>query len=105
MVVLLLPLRGLKCKILHFTSPLFNDEVPYCTEEPQEAVNKLQVWYGGYKQELWEECLAGCEDFFNDLNTKGDIVWIQQRKYYKDYRNVFRKHISPEEAHEIIRKC
>lgn len=85
--------KGLKCKILHFAaSPLFNDEVPYCTEEPQEAVNKLQVWYGGYKQELWNECLQACEDFFNDLNTKGRYSLVQATgNTIKDYRNAFRK--------------
>jgi predicted esterase YcpF (UPF0227 family) len=56
-------------------------------------VNKLQVWYGGYKQELWEEeCLQACEDFFNDLNTKGRYSLVQATgNTIKDYRNAFRK--------------
>jgi hypothetical protein len=35
---------GLKCKILLFAaSPLFNDDEPYCTEPPQDAVTNHQV--------------------------------------------------------------
>lgn len=63
---------GLKCKVLLFAaSPLFNDDQPYCTEEPQDAVTNHQVWYGGYRPELWTQCLKACEDFFSELNAKG----------------------------------
>ncbi|MDL2291581.1 RagB/SusD family nutrient uptake outer membrane protein [Bacteroides sp. OttesenSCG-928-F21] len=69
---------GLKCKILLFAaSPLFNDNQPYCTEEPQEAVTNLQVWYGAYKQELWQQCLRACEDFFDGLRENGYYELMQ----------------------------
>lgn len=58
---------GLKCKILLFAaSPLFNDDEPYCTESPQEAVTNLQVWYGERKQKVWDDCLQACIDFFRE---------------------------------------
>lgn len=64
---------GLKCKILLFAaSPLFNDDVAYCSEQPQEAVEKRQVWYGGYKPELWDECLQACKDFFAANEAAGN---------------------------------
>jgi len=69
--------KGLKCKVLLFAaSPLFNDSEPYCSEGPQEAVTNLQVWYGGYKEELWTECLNACEEFFTALSSNGiyDLV-------------------------------
>ena len=64
---------GLKCKILLFAaSPLFNDNVPYCTEPPQDAVTNHQVWYGAYKPELWDQCLQACVDFFlQNFNQEG----------------------------------
>ena len=62
---------GLKCKILLFAaSPLFNDNVPYCTEPPQDAVTNHQVWYGAYKPELWDQCLQACVDFFYRTSIK-----------------------------------
>lgn len=64
---------GLKCKILIFAaSPLFNSSEPYCSEAPQEAVNNLQVWYGGYKPEVWNACLQACKDFFEANRQNGD---------------------------------
>lgn len=63
---------ALKCKIAHFTaSPLFNDDVPYCSSSPQDAVNNLNVWTGGYKPELWDDCLTFCEEFFDEVEHKG----------------------------------
>lgn len=63
---------GLKCKILLFAaSPLFNDNEPYCTAEPQEAVINHQVWYGGYKPELWKACLTACEEFSKPCKLMG----------------------------------
>lgn len=51
---------ALKCKILLFAaSPLFNDSEPYSTESPQDAVSNLQVWYGGYNADWWEQCYHG----------------------------------------------
>ncbi len=83
---------GLKCKILLFAaSPLFNDDEPYCTESPQDAVTKHHVWYGGYKQEVWTQCLQACEAFFNEVKSKGAYGLCQpQGTTMSDYRNAFR---------------
>ncbi|PCH71340.1 MAG: RagB/SusD family nutrient uptake outer membrane protein [Bacteroidales bacterium] len=83
---------GLKCKILLFAaSPLFNDSEPYCSNEPQDAVANLQVWYGAYKPELWEECVVACRDFFQALTNNG-IYGLNQSsgETISDYRTAFR---------------
>lgn len=86
---------GLKCKVLLFAaSPLFNDGVPYS----QEAVQNLQIWFGGYKTELWDQCLKACEDFFTTMNTEGRYGLLQPAadngknvtKYDNVYRTAFR---------------
>lgn len=85
---------GLKCKILLFTaSPLFNDNTPYCTEKPQDAVNKHQVWTGGYDASLWEDCLKSCEDFFRENSANGSPFYLIQATgtTRNDYRQAFRK--------------
>lgn len=84
---------GLKCKILLFTaSPLFNDSEPYCTEEPQQAVNERQVWIGEYKQSLWEDCKKACQDFFaeNDKNGSPYHLLLATGTDLQDYRNAYR---------------
>lgn len=84
---------GLKCKILLFAaSPLFNDNEPYCTEAPQEAVTQNLVWYGGYKAELWSQCLQACEEFFTTLAEKGHYELAQASgTTCDDYRSAFNK--------------
>lgn len=84
---------GLKCKILLFAaSPLFNDNTPYCTEGPQESVEKHQVWYGAYKSELWTECLNACTAFFEELKRNGVYGLVQaEDKTISGYRSAFRK--------------
>jgi starch-binding outer membrane protein, SusD/RagB family len=86
---------GLKCKVLLFAaSPLFNDNVPYSTEQPQTAVEKRQVWFGGYKPELWTQCLKACQDFFAEMNTQGKYGLFQAAasngKNVTQYDNVYR---------------
>lgn len=83
---------GLKCKVLLFAaSPLFNDAVPYSTESPQDAVTNLQVWYGGYKQSVWDDLLTACEDFFNEVNNKGQYgLYKSAGTSVSDYRTAFR---------------
>lgn len=87
---------GLKCKILLFAaSPLFNDDEPYCTESPQEAVQKRQVWYGSYRHELWEETVRACEDFWEANARNGNYYTLSmpesatsegyREAYYKAY--------------------
>ncbi len=84
---------GLKCKILLFAaSPLFNDDVPYCTESPQDAVTNHQVWYGAYKPELWEQCWQACVDFFTELELKGYYELTQATEAtVSGYRNAYNK--------------
>ncbi len=84
---------GLKCKVLLFAaSPLFNDNEPYCSESPQDAVTNKQVWYGGFKQEVWDDCLKACEDFFAELNSKGIYELVQPNgNTVSDYRQAYRK--------------
>lgn len=84
---------GLKCKILLFAaSPLFNDNVPYCTEPPQDAVTNHQVWYGAYKPELWDQCLQACVDFFTELQSRGDYELTQATEATaKGYRDAYNK--------------
>ena len=84
---------GLKCKILLFAaSPLFNDNVPYCTEPPQDAVINHQVWYGAYKPELWDQCWQACVDFFTELQSKGYYALTQATEATaQGYRNAYNK--------------
>jgi hypothetical protein len=85
---------GLKAKVLLFAaSPLFNNDTPYSTEKPQEAVEKRQVWYGGYKSELWTQCLQACEDFFNLNNQNGNYYQLVQpaSPTEDDYRSAYRQ--------------
>lgn len=84
---------GLKCKILLFAaSPLFNDDEPYCKDAPQDAVTEHLVWYGGYKPELWKECLTACEEFFKELKLKGHYELAQADGTSCDaYRAAFNK--------------
>ena len=84
---------GLKCKILLFAaSPLFNDNVPYCTEPPQDAVINHQVWYGAYKPELWDQCLQACVDFFTELQSRGYYELTQATEATaKGYRDAYNK--------------
>lgn len=83
---------GLKCKVLLFAaSPLFNDNTPYSNESPQEAVEKRHVWYGGYKAELWSQCLKACEDFFTEMQSNGRYGLVQPAgATMSDYRTAFR---------------
>lgn len=84
---------GLKCKILLFAaSPLFNDNVPYCTEPPQDAVTNHQVWYGAYKPELWDQCLQACVDFFTELQSRGyyELTYATEATA-KGYRDAYNK--------------
>nr|WP_319401476.1 RagB/SusD family nutrient uptake outer membrane protein [uncultured Carboxylicivirga sp.] len=84
---------GLKCKILLFAaSPLFNDTEPYSSAAPQDAVSEMQVWYGGYKPELWQDCVKACEEFFTAVQSNGFYGLVQPGgNTVSDYRDAFRK--------------
>ena len=83
---------GLKCKILLYAaSPLFNNAEPYTDEAPQEAVQQHLVWYGGYKPELWTQCLEACEEFFRLNGQYGNYYKLIQPAgtTEEDYRKAF----------------
>lgn len=97
---------ALKCKILAFAaSPLFNSEQPY----HPEGANNLAVWYGGYSDARWKDCLDACEDFFRELNANGGYELNQavdnnNTGYIRpeDYRLAYRKGYSELESPEIL---
>lgn len=81
--------RALRAKLWLFAaSPLFNDDMPYCTGSWSEY-----AWFGKKDQTLWNKCLQYCTEFFDDNAANGN--------YYKlvepvgtttaDYRNAFRQ--------------
>lgn len=84
---------GLKCKVLLFAaSPLFNDNEPYCTENPQTAIESKQAWYGGYNAEWWNRCWTACNEFFNELGRNGAYALIQaDAETPSAYRSAFNK--------------
>jgi hypothetical protein len=99
---------GLKAKILLFAaSPLFNNDQPYCTEAPQDAVTKRQVWYGKYKQELWVQCLQACEEFFTLNSQNGNYYHLIQPTaatedaYRSAYRQAYRNRGNSEKIIEV----
>lgn len=80
---------GLKCKIMCFAaSPLFNDSEPYCTAGSQDAVSQNQVWYGGYKPELWTQTKTFCEDFFK-ANDGSYHLYENASDYRKAFQNAY----------------
>lgn len=91
---------ALKCRILQFAaSPLFNDTEPYYPG----ATGNSAIWYGGYKPELWTECLQACKDFFAALNANGYYA-LQQAAGTRpqDYRLAYRNGYTVQGSHEIL---
>jgi len=86
---------ALKAKVLLYAaSPIFNDAEPYSTQEPQVAVEARQVWWGGRKDSLWQECKKACEAFFSanggDGATTGAYHLVQpETKNEAGYRKAF----------------
>lgn len=88
---------ALKAKILHYAaSPIFNNDTPYCTEEPQDAVRELEVWYGNYDQQRWQAVVDACEAFFNANAANGNYYQLVQASepteegYRQAYRRAYR---------------
>ncbi len=85
---------GLKIKLLHYAaSPIFNSDAPYCTEQPQDAVEALQVWYGNYDVKRWQAVIEACEQFFT-MNASNSNYFKLVTAVTQDedgYRNAFRK--------------
>ncbi len=91
---------ALKCRILQFAaSPLFNADQPYYPG----ATDNLAIWYGSYKPELWDRCLEACQDFFNELDTKGGYR-LQQAKGTRpeDYRLAYRAGYANLNSSEVL---
>lgn len=85
---------AVKAKLLDYAaSPIFNSDKPYCTEEPQDAVKKLQVWYGNYDVKRWQDVVDACEQFFTLNNQNGNYYQLVQAttKDEEGYRMAFRK--------------
>ena len=87
---------GQKCLLLlHAASPIFNDDVPYTTEEPQEAVEKRYVWWGGYNADLWVQLKDACEEFIAANNANGNPYALLQARgnteadYMRAYREAY----------------
>ena len=88
---------ALKAKILHYAaSPIFNNDTPYCTEEPQDAVRELEVWYGNYDQQRWQAVVDACEAFFDMNAANGNYYQLVQASepteegYRLAYRRAYR---------------
>ncbi|WP_308757323.1 RagB/SusD family nutrient uptake outer membrane protein [uncultured Bacteroides sp.] len=90
---------AMKCRVWHFAaSPLFNDMEPY-----YPGSTDLSTWYGGYKPELWDNCLKACEEFIAELNSKGGYALVQASgNRPQDYRLAFRKAYSTQESSELL---
>lgn len=85
---------GVKAKLLHYVaSPIFNSNTPYCTEQPQEAVDLHQVWYGNYDEARWDAVIAACEEFFQLNNTNGGYYKLVEATSPTEdgYRLAYRK--------------
>jgi hypothetical protein len=92
---------GLKTSVLLFAaSPLFNSEAPYA---PGEAADAHNIWWGGYKPELWNRALTACEEFFRELNANGQYMLEQANGTRpEDYRLAFRKAYYRIDSREIL---
>ncbi|MCD8167025.1 MAG: RagB/SusD family nutrient uptake outer membrane protein, partial [Bacteroides sp.] len=97
---------ALKCKIWQFAaSPLFNDTRGFAGGS-SEAERELLVWYGGYRAELWDNCLKACEDFFNAVKQNGYYQLNQAtstapEQYRQAYRMGYIKQDSKEVLHSV----
>lgn len=98
---------ALKCKILQFAaSPLFNSDQGFAGGT-SEAETKHLVWYGGYKAELWKQCLKACEEFFQAVGSNGfyKLNQVTGAKTPENYRQAYRMGYvylgSPEILHSV----
>lgn len=99
---------GLKAKLLHYVaSPIFNSATPYCSEEPQDAVAALQVWYGNYNQQRWQDVVEACELFFRLNEQNGNYYQLIQpatqneEGYRAAYRAAYRARGNREKIIEV----
>ncbi len=99
---------ALKAKLLHYVaSPIFNSSTPYCTEDPQDAVTALQVWYGNYDEQRWQDVIDACEQFFTLNKQNGDYYQLIQptaqneEGYRAAYRAAYRTRGNREKIIEV----
>lgn len=89
---------GMKCRVWNFAaSPLFNDDEPY-----YPGATSLAVWYGGYKPELWDNCLKACQEFFTENAAGGYELEQAVGTRPEDYRLAFRKAYVTQASKEMI---
>lgn len=84
---------GLKAKLLGYVaSPIFNSDTPYCTEQPQEAVDARQVWYGNYDMQRWQDVADACKQFFDMNAQNGNYYHLVEAtsKTEEGYRAAYR---------------
>lgn len=96
---------AVKAKLLDYAaSPIFNSNKSYCTEEPQDAVTKLQVWYGNYDVKRWQDVVDACEQFFTMNSQKGNYYQLVQAttKDEEGYRLAFRKAYRSRDNREVL---
>lgn len=95
---------ALKCKIWQFAaSPLFNDTQGYAGGS-SEAERQHLVWYGGKRDELWQNCLKACEDFFKENEKNGNYYQLRQAsvKTPSQYRYAYRMGYILQGSTEVI---
>lgn len=99
---------GVKAKLLHYVaSPIFNNDTPYCTEQPQDAVDARQVWYGNYDQARWNAVVAACEQFFQMNDANGGYYKLveatspTEEGYRAAYRKAYRARGNKETIVEV----
>ena len=80
---------ALKARVLLFVaSPLFNSDAPFYSGQ---ASDELMTWFGGYDHERWKKAVDACEDFFNNLNSRGFYRLVQKEDVNPtEYRYAFR---------------
>ena len=98
---------ALKAKLLNYAaSPIFNSDKPYCTEEPQDAVEARQVWYGNYDVSRWQAVVDACEQFFTMNSQNGNYYQLMPAinrsvalsKYRDGYRDSYNSQFGTRDA-------
>lgn len=85
---------AIKVKLLHYVaSPIFNSDTPYCTEQPQEAVDARQVWYGNYDIQRWKDVVDACKQLFDMNAANGNYYQLVEADTQDEagYRAAYRK--------------
>lgn len=96
---------GMKIKLWDYAaSPIFNNDKPYCTESPQDAVDKRQVWYGNYDPARWDSVIVACKQFFEMNQQNGNYYHLVQPETQDEdgFRAAFRKAYRARGNHETL---